>query len=97
MSTTFDVHNSRAHLPALSQAHQIYFDNAGGSQVLGAVSTAYMSPIPTPPFSPQHSLRGHQTPSYEPLSRIKRALYPRRKGAEGKEAEHDLTQKHTLG
>lgn len=36
MATTFDVAAIRKHFPALSQ-DQVYFDNAGGSQILGEV------------------------------------------------------------
>ena len=35
----FDVNKARACFPALKQDHQVYFDNAGGSQVLGDVAT----------------------------------------------------------
>jgi len=33
---TFDVQAARMHFPALDQS-QVFFDNAGGSQVLGEV------------------------------------------------------------
>ncbi|MCJ1483881.1 hypothetical protein MMC06_004049 [Schaereria dolodes] len=36
MSTIFDVASARSHFPALQQS-QVFFDNAGGSQVLGEV------------------------------------------------------------
>ena len=36
MATTFDVDAVRKHFPALQQK-QVYFDNAGGSQVLKEV------------------------------------------------------------
>ncbi|XEV01222.1 hypothetical protein FSHL1_006509 [Fusarium sambucinum] len=39
-STKFDVQALRAKFPALQQQDQIYLDNAGGSQVLGAVADA---------------------------------------------------------
>ena len=38
MSTTFDVADARKHFPALNgPAKQVFFDNAGGSQVLAEV------------------------------------------------------------
>ena len=42
-STTrdFDIATARASFPALKQDHQVYFDNAGGSQVLGTVAAVY--------------------------------------------------------
>lgn len=42
-STTsdFDISKARSHFPALKQDHQVYFDNAGGSQVLGTVAASY--------------------------------------------------------
>ncbi|KAL2037816.1 hypothetical protein N7G274_009541 [Stereocaulon virgatum] len=40
MSTAFDVNKARSHFPALQQDHQVYFDNAGGSQVLSTVATS---------------------------------------------------------
>lgn len=40
-----DVAEIRSHFPALQQK-QVYFDNAGGSQVLKEVIDAYKSPIP---------------------------------------------------
>ena len=42
MTSTFDVNAVRKHFPALSQK-QVYFDNAGGSQVLKEVVDAYAS------------------------------------------------------
>ncbi|KAK4693209.1 hypothetical protein P7C71_g4146, partial [Lecanoromycetidae sp. Uapishka_2] len=36
----FNVSSARSHFPALQQDHQVYFDNAGGSQVLGSVATS---------------------------------------------------------
>ena len=41
MSTAFDVIEARSHFPALQQDHQVYFDNAGGSQVLSTVASSY--------------------------------------------------------
>jgi selenocysteine lyase/cysteine desulfurase len=43
MSSTFDITAVRNHFPALA-GKQIYFDNAGGSQVLKEVIDAYSSP-----------------------------------------------------
>ena len=40
-SQAFDITEIRASFPALQQDHQVYFDNAGGSQVLGDVATWY--------------------------------------------------------
>ena len=40
MASTLDVDAARKAFPALQASHQVYFDNAGGSQVLGTVSTA---------------------------------------------------------
>jgi len=40
MAATFDVAAVRKHFPALQQK-QVYFDNAGGSQVLQSVIDAY--------------------------------------------------------
>lgn len=40
----FDIANARASFPALKQDHQVYFDNAGGSQVLGSVAKWYAQP-----------------------------------------------------
>ena len=37
----FSITKSRAQFPALQQSHQVYFDNAGGSQVLSTVSSSY--------------------------------------------------------
>lgn len=39
MASAFDVQAVRQHFPALSQ-EQVYFDNAGGSQVLKEVVDA---------------------------------------------------------
>lgn len=36
---SFDITKARASFPALKQDHQVYFDNAGGSQVLGSVAS----------------------------------------------------------
>jgi len=38
-TNTFDVKTARDHFPALA-AKQVFFDNAGGSQVLGPVIDA---------------------------------------------------------
>lgn len=43
MTTSFDVFKARAGFPALKQDHQVYFDNAGGSQILGTVAKSYDS------------------------------------------------------
>ena len=40
MSSKFDVTAARKCFPALKGNHQVYLDNAGGSQVLGTVSSA---------------------------------------------------------
>ncbi|KAL2051990.1 hypothetical protein ABVK25_007682 [Lepraria finkii] len=40
MSTAFDVSKARSYFPALQQDHQVYFDNAGGSQVLSTVASS---------------------------------------------------------
>jgi hypothetical protein len=40
MSSSFEVESARKHFPALDSA-QTYFDNAGGSQVLGDVIKSY--------------------------------------------------------
>ena len=42
MAATFDVAAIRKHFPALEQ-NQVYFDNAGGSQVLKEVIDASVS------------------------------------------------------
>ena len=42
-STKFNVQALRAKFPALQQDH-IYLDNAGGSQILGTVVDALVSP-----------------------------------------------------
>ena len=39
-TTTFDVQAARARFPALANERQVFFDNAGGSQVLGSVADA---------------------------------------------------------
>lgn len=39
MTAAFDVDQARNAFPALKANHQVYFDNAGGSQVLGTVSS----------------------------------------------------------
>ncbi|KAK5000856.1 hypothetical protein LTR66_000345 [Elasticomyces elasticus] len=44
MSSTFDVRAARKHFPALDK-DQIYFDNAGGSQVLQEVIDACVTPL----------------------------------------------------
>lgn len=41
MADTFDVAAVRKHFPALDR-QQVYFDNAGGSQVLKEVVAAYV-------------------------------------------------------
>lgn len=50
MVTTFDVESVRKHFPALAHK-QVYFDNAGGSQVLKEVVDTYANcgtaPLPT--------------------------------------------------
>ncbi|KAK0510581.1 hypothetical protein JMJ35_007013 [Cladonia borealis] len=43
MTQPFSVTKARAQFPALQQSHQVYFDNAGGSQVLGTVSSSIKS------------------------------------------------------
>ncbi|KAL9630711.1 MAG: hypothetical protein Q9164_006281, partial [Protoblastenia rupestris] len=40
MASTLDITSAHKAFPALKPDHQVYFDNAGGSQVLGTVSTA---------------------------------------------------------
>lgn len=40
MADTFDIEQARKAFPAVEDGKQIFFDNAGGSQVLGAVSAA---------------------------------------------------------
>jgi len=40
MAQTFDIQTARKAFPALHQSHQVYFDNAGGSQVLGTVASS---------------------------------------------------------
>ena len=45
VSSDFDIAKSRAQFPALQQDHQVYFDNAGGSQVLGTVAASYDSTL----------------------------------------------------
>ncbi|MCJ1460754.1 hypothetical protein MMC28_011136 [Mycoblastus sanguinarius] len=40
MDTIFNVTKARTCFPALQQLHQIYFDNAGGSQVLSTVASS---------------------------------------------------------
>lgn len=40
MASTFDIPNARSKFPALNQK-QVFFDNAGGSQVLGDVIKSY--------------------------------------------------------
>ncbi|KAL9106253.1 MAG: hypothetical protein Q9227_008721 [Pyrenula ochraceoflavens] len=37
MAASLDVEAVRSHFPALSRTKQVYFDNAGGSQILGSV------------------------------------------------------------
>ena len=38
MSTNaFDVYEARKHFPALQNGSQVFFDNAGGTQILGEV------------------------------------------------------------
>ena len=39
--TSFSPDVARAKFPALQQSHQVYFDNAGGSQSLGTVASSY--------------------------------------------------------
>jgi hypothetical protein len=39
MASTFDIQTARAHFPAL-KSDQVFFDNAGGSQILGEVATS---------------------------------------------------------
>lgn len=41
MAETFDVEAVRKHFPALGK-NQVYFDNAGGSQVLQEVIDSYL-------------------------------------------------------
>lgn len=41
MATKFDVAAVRKHFPALDK-QQVYFDNAGGSQILGEVVESYV-------------------------------------------------------
>ncbi len=41
MTQPFSVTKARAQFPALQQSHQVYFDNAGGSQVLSTVASSY--------------------------------------------------------
>ena len=41
MTDSFSITKARAQFPALQQAHQVYFDNAGGSQVLDTVASSY--------------------------------------------------------
>ena len=43
MAESFDVAAARARFPAL-QRDQVYFDNAGGSQVLGDVIDSWAPP-----------------------------------------------------
>jgi selenocysteine lyase/cysteine desulfurase len=40
MSTEFNITTVRKRFPSLNQP-QVYFDNAGGSQILGDVVTSY--------------------------------------------------------
>ncbi|KAL9098388.1 MAG: hypothetical protein Q9163_005943 [Psora crenata] len=40
MGSSFDVATVRKAFPAVKAEHQVYFDNAGGTQVLGTVSSA---------------------------------------------------------
>lgn len=40
MPSHFDVQSAREHFPGLDSP-QVYFDNAGGSQVLGEVVDSY--------------------------------------------------------
>jgi selenocysteine lyase/cysteine desulfurase len=42
MTSTFDVKAARQQFPSLQQK-QVYFDNAGGSQVLGSVIDSLVS------------------------------------------------------
>jgi cysteine desulfurase family protein (TIGR01976 family) len=46
MASTFDVAAVREHFPALNQ-HQVFMDNAGGSQVLGSVINSISSYLST--------------------------------------------------
>jgi selenocysteine lyase/cysteine desulfurase len=43
MHSHYNVESARKHFPALGPA-QVYFDNAGGSQVLGEVIDSYDFP-----------------------------------------------------
>ena len=59
----FSLTKSRAQFPALQQSHQIYFDNAGGSQVLNTVSSSYAGlHLPNPHL--YKSIESHHHPPY---------------------------------
>ncbi len=41
VTTSLNVADARTHFPALQQDHQVFFDNAGGTQALSTVASSY--------------------------------------------------------
>lgn len=70
MADVFDINAARKAFPALQQPHQVYFDNAGGSQVLSTVASSYDSRLLRLPTCQLPSTRS--SPAYLAASAPKR-------------------------